>query len=288
MRRLLALLLLTGLAGCASGTTPSDPPSGPAAVDEPQTYAITEQALPAWAAFPVDRAPRPVVLLHPSEDPDTIGGSDPTGNAKTAALTGKLVLAAGLPRGPVSTPEGVPLLSAADAWAAVSRPRPEKAPGSTPTALTVTAVTLGTTKVDTDRGPRDLPAWIFTTDSVALAWPALAKSEIWAPEKTPTVGSSVGTAKVSGSTVTVSLPKARQGCPGSKVFRYEPEVRESATSVAVGLRTVVTDEVVPGAPPKEPCAHDMMLVMEEYQVTLANPLGARVLVDNLGWPIAVA
>ncbi|MGY0233148.1 hypothetical protein [Longispora urticae] len=288
MRLLLALLLLTGLTGCASGTAPSDSPSGSAAGDEPQSYAISDKALPAWAAFPVDRSPRPFVRLNPGDHPSTVEGADPTGNGKAAELTSKLVLAAGLPRGPVSTPEGVPLRSAAEAWDGLLVARGEPAGGATPTVLTVTAVTLGTAKERTDRGPLDLPAWIFTTDSVSFAFPALAKSEFWAPERGLNMGVSVGDdARFSGNTFTVSLPKARQGCPGSRVYRYEPEIRESATSVAVGLRTVFTDQVVPGKPPRGGCAQDAMLVVERYQVTLPNPLGARVLVDYAGGPIAV-
>ncbi|WP_412540480.1 hypothetical protein R8Z50_32490 [Longispora sp. K20-0274] len=273
MRRHLALLLLAGLTGCAAPQAP--------APSSPPDHAITDQALAGWETFPVDRVPRPLVRLLPSTDPVVVSG---TGDWKVTVLTGALELATGLPRGPVSTPEGVPLVSAADAWAALSRPRPERAPGATPTRLRVTSVTLGTTSVDTDRGAREVPAWLFGTDGPVLAWPAL---EFFAPTATPTLGGTTGGAKSTGNMITVSMPKARQGCPGNPIFRYEPEVRESRTAVAVGLRTVVTDQVVPGDPRGGACAQDTMLVMEEYQVTLAAPLGARVLVDRLGWPVAV-
>jgi hypothetical protein len=101
------------------------------------------QALEAWAPFPADRQPRPIVLL----DPPTRAGSFPDGQKKLAFLNGAVAAVPGFP----------------DAVLEALRGRPRGYPGP---PLLLTAATLGSALYATDRGPQRLPSWSVSAQDV--------------------------------------------------------------------------------------------------------------------------
>ena len=190
------------------------------------------------------------------------------------------------PAGTVKRSDGttasVPLVSAADAFAAVHSGQPCGG------CLTVTGATLGTTTVRTNSGAATVPAWLFTVAElkdpvarVAIAPAALAPLPSPSPPAAPDalhlaqvigVAPEQPTADPAGVTrLTVSLGVG--GCDKGPV----PRVYETNDTVVVGgLRTVPSAGQV--------CTDQ--LVVTPVQVTLAAPLGYRVLLSaSSGEPV---
>jgi hypothetical protein len=224
------------------------------------------------------------VISTPPKLPD---GGFADADAKEAALAGRYELAAVLPAGPpptvrVTLPDGaveLPSITAQDAVDALSAVQIEPS-GNT---LRITRVELGTVTFDSDRGPLPLPAWLFTADGAKgpIAWPAIADSVFWPREPTDLVMTGVAHRGADPRTVQVTLAAPPgQGCPGDPRSRYEPAVLESPSAVVVGLRAV-PDGVVPGTPVPD-CAVPAVGRTAEYSVTLASPLGGRVLLAPIG------
>jgi hypothetical protein len=134
-----------------------------------------------------------------------------------------------------------------------------------------------------------LPAWrLHTPDELGPAVVlAVARDALWQPGTPAGVGPPATARAVlagTGRTLTVSLLEPVPGCPGEVIYRYRPVVRESATAVAVGTEAEATG-AVPGTPGA--CPLDLRVRLVPYPVTLAAPLGARVLVDGHGSPVPV-
>jgi hypothetical protein len=132
------------------------------------------QVLRTWSAFPASGTPRPLVMTGPPvADP---ASGFPSGDAKLAYLEGAFNLPATLPSGP-AVAAGFPLITARQATQ-VLRSVAAKGPPVT-SRLTVTGVRLGTALFDTDRGPRQLPAWLFGLAGVRDPAGVLARARSW-------------------------------------------------------------------------------------------------------------
>ncbi|MEV6932760.1 hypothetical protein AB0M46_50850 [Dactylosporangium sp. NPDC051485] len=281
------LAALAGVAGCDGRTAVAPDPPGPL------PSGVAPEAVTRWAQFPADRAPRPVVLLD--ELPLSSGFSD--GSAQDAVRHGRYLLTTRepLPQAPaaavtVALPGQpavrLPAAGAQEAFVALGNVEPSGS--AEPTGVVrITTVTLGSAMFRTDRGDASLPAWVFTVEggSGAVLWPALAADGyVRAPTKVQ--APPLGPATARGSTVTIQLEAPEPACPGRPEHRYEPVVVESPRVVAIGLRAVVSG-TAPG-PANDSCGHVAMLRTAEYEMHLAAPLGARLLVGADGTPIQVS
>lgn len=223
--------------------------------------------------FPVDRRPRPIVLLGGQFAVERGFASD---EEKLSAMSGSYELVGPPPPtpdpAPVALPDGtvtLPVLGAAEAVAAMSKPS-DRPP------VRLVGVEFGTRWFRTDRGSLELPAWRFTTESGStLARQALDPSAFWPASPSP-FGARAG---ADGLELEVTMPAPPRQCPGHPPVTAEAVVTEWATSVAVGTR--ITGEV-------GDCAQTADLRLQTYRVALSAPLGARLLVDEQGGVVEVA
>ncbi|GAA2384268.1 hypothetical protein Cme02nite_66540 [Catellatospora methionotrophica] len=279
--RLLAVPLLL-LTACAPVPEPGVAVPGAGAAAAPGD--VTE-LLARFAGFPADRVPRPILLLHGR----LVDHGYTTGDAKIAMSQGRLELRAALPQSPatvrVALPDGpadLPVISARQAYdLIIAGGDPASAPDASPPPLVYTKVALGEAVFATDRGPRTLPAWLFTSPQGLrpLAVAAPAESALWPVRYEDGVIDSSGLA-ADGVTLTVTLRAAPEPCPGQPKREYAAEAVETATAVAVRLRVVADAPASPDG--GGDCARDMMLRTAEYTVRLERPLGNRVLVNATG------
>jgi hypothetical protein len=290
---LATLTLLASAAGCARGSgQPVD--GGGFAAPGPVPSGNPDDALAAWKDFPVDRHPRPIVLIGPSLV--TYAGYT-TGDAKAAATTGDYRLDATLPpapsTAPVTLPDGPATLPVIGAAAAIDRLKADtgdaaKEPGVPP--LAITSVEFGTAGFDTDRGTLMLPVWrVHTADELgptvvlAVADPALARRS----SGTGGMPGDTGTAKLSadGRRLTVTVNEVVPHCPGEPIYQRTAAVRETRSTVVVTFTATQTGTVPGGT--GGACADYLKLQPATYQVGLASPLGGRVLVDAAANPVPV-
>lgn len=259
MRRTVLVFLLV-LAGCSS----TSPPKAPKPTQAMRTDGD-------WGGFPVHRKPRPIVLLHgmpafrrrhgkPTDVKPPTLPTDPPPIGPTAE---------------VRLWDGMAVLPTIDARTALTA----MAAKTAVPPLRITRVDFGAAQFDTDRGQLTLPAWLFYPENTAdpLMWPALDPKVFWHFDKTQgdePSGSRV--TKVDGLKLTVLLPFPNEPCQGKPAPQYHGEARESDTSVMVAA----IPEHATG------CAPDSS-TLAPFDVTLARPLGNRVLVDGAGRPIPV-
>jgi hypothetical protein len=253
MKRL-AFVLLFALTACGGPPVALDGrAAGPA-----EFTPVGPQSLEKWAAFPVDANPRPLVLLG---DPVRVEKGFADGDAKMAFEAGLV------------DPDGKVPPEAAQAFAALTLEKPLPAPQ--PPKLKVLSATHATASFGTDRGPKELPAWIFML-SDALGPIAVLDLK---PEWRSFTSGPPQRVSADGLTLTLTLPKAAEPCPGEPRITYQAQFLESKTAVAVGLKQE-TGTKAPGE--RGNCAHDLVMRFAEYPVKLSQPLGNRVLVDAQG------
>jgi hypothetical protein len=235
-----------------------------------------------WDAFPVDRVPRPIVVVT--------GGllevaGFRSGESKLAFLTGRIELATRLPEAPatvaVDLPEGrftFPVLRPDEAFASVrAQGSPAIAPDSSPAPVRVTSVTLGSAAFSTDRGRLRLPAWLFGGPDLieAVAWPAVGKEAFWRYGE-PNNAVTLPPAQLSSDGQRIRSAVPGRGCPSQPVLRYRVEVTETVTTVVL---TTVGDVVsTPGPEAKDLACPAIGVPPEPYDVDLAAPLGNRVVI----------
>lgn len=285
--------LIVGVSACGRPADVGSNPVGAGAIGsvpatDPTSAAPAPAGSGAWKGFPVDRHPRPIVLL--SALPEMAGFT--TTEAKLAASAGMFELVAGPPEAPrtvtAQLPDGPAQFDTLPLESAIKGLRAIRAKGAIPDGvdpLRITKIELGTAEFSTDRGRISLPAWLFhPVDALGpIALPALPDTAFWPHEPRP---SATPDAKLAADgTLTVSLPAAEEPCPGQPAFRTDVDVTESATSVLLRPRQVQVS-TAPG-PAQPDCARAAILRFEQHQVRLATPLGARVLIDEQDSPIAV-
>lgn len=256
---LAAAVAVALLAGCAD-RAPSVPGHGAGRL---------RQVLRAWSAFPANATPRPLVLTGPAVA-DPVSGF-PSGEAKLAYLEGAFRMPAALPSGPAAA-AGFQLITAREA-AGVLKSIAGKGPPVT-TRLTVTGVRLGTAVFDTDRGPRQLPAWLFGLAGVRdpAGVLAIARSRIFTPRGRPANGRPfVADARLGrgGRTLTVQFYGAPSGT-GPCSASYTLNRAFSPTAVAVAVQEHKRDGTALCTAVGYP---------RRVTVVLPAPLGGRVLVD---------
>ncbi|GII24353.1 hypothetical protein [Planosporangium mesophilum] len=243
-----------------------------------------------WRDFPVDRTPRPIVLLGPVAKHAGYTSDE----AKVAAVSGNLRLDTPLPAflpgpRPVALPDGtreLPLIGAQDAFAELCA-HPDVKTVEQTTPLRITRVELGSTTFATDRGQVELPAWLFhPVDALGpIAWPAVGPEVFWRAGAVPPTTLGHAALDPDGRTVTVELPAPGPPCPGEPITRSEPVTTSTRETVTIALRTVPTGAVAHAE--KGECISDMMLRTARYPVTLDAPLGNRVLLGEQGGVYAV-
>ena len=236
----------------------------------------TSTALLAWAHFPVNASPRPLILI----DGDNVNAPAlgfPSDDTKAAYDDGNITAPLRFPTGPRSG-AGFPLVSSQSAFntlkdAAISGP-----PATTP--LVVTRVRLGMGVFQTDRGQRTLPAWLFSFQGVQNPAQvlAVAPSRIFTPRRVtlpdaiPESSLPVGSATLASDhrTLTVEVAGAPEGT-GPCEATYSLRTGASKKAVAVAVDQVVHYKSGVG------CLLQGALI--PLDTNLAKPLGNRVVVD---------
>jgi hypothetical protein len=222
-----------------------------------------QRRLEAWAGFPSDRDPRPLVLLSPQ----VREGPFPDAKAKLAFVRGLVEAGPGFP---------------AALLRALRPSRQDAGPPLEP--LVVTAATPGTAEFWTDRGRRELPAWTIHAHGIPepvcqvldpatshQAWrpPGLEDQELYGNNSTAALGAD-------GRTLTLRFTGAPRG------FADYPRAEVLEAGAAVALLPV---EVDTGPPPW--VLRALIGEWREVTVILTRPLGARVLLDGDAMPVLV-
>jgi len=276
MKRTLFVVVLGAMlvAGCAREPEPASPIS-PSAFDK-----RAEKVARAWRAAGVNDAFVPIGELTQAPQ-----NGFPSDELKIAFVEGRYTLAAPLAsessKGTIRFPDGkrleVPLLSADAAYRAIDKADA----GDGRAALEVTSAQAGTTPVRTSRGVAEVPAWRFTVKGiehpvVQVAVSPEAIKPLPAPAAEPfdpadrLVGAQDLTA-VSGNTIDYRLGVG--ACDKDIV----PLVWESPDIIVVGGKT--------GPPAEGACT--LQLILHPVKVTLAAPVGERVILDISGTPLAI-
>ena len=261
----------------SSSSLPNSSPTTLYAPSDPATVA----ALALWSSFPVDPQPRPIVLVGESIIEPAGGFTNPdiriADAEKEAFEAGAFSSPSSFPSAP-ATAGGFPIIGPIEAFARLH----SAGTGTASTTLETTDVRLGTASFLTDRGPRTLPAWLFSFRDVEnpAAVLATAASAMFATpngsEPPPQIS-----AKATGS-LTIELgftgPKDDTGPCGAL---YTAHVSEAANAVAVSVIAMSTSPstttpvssggVVTGCTLEGYARHVTILLRE--------PLGDRVLVD---------
>jgi hypothetical protein len=247
--------------------------SHPTPGKQPTTQATERlrRALQIWSAFPVKASPRPLILLGGQVNAPSGGFPDDT--SKIAFLDGAINAPGTFPTGP-ATAGGFPLISAKDAFGFF-----RSTAGQGPTAtvdLDVTSVRLGTAVFETDRGYRQLPAWLFALGGVEnpAAVLAVARAAIFSAPNLPANGASAGLgARLSSDdrTLTVTFGGAPSGT-GPCELEYSLAMTSSKTAVALELNARQADKDSSAVCALPGTASHIVLV-------LSAPLGNRVVID---------
>jgi hypothetical protein len=301
MRRWLVAVAvpLALLAGCAQGGSGGAPPaSGSGDADFDRRAAEVAEA---WRASGAGAAWRDGFV--PLEELTVLpGDASFSADTKAAYMSGwfrsTVQLSTKAPSGgSVRFADGkamsVPLVSAAEAYRAMDKGDPpcnsegEVAPAVPPpdvesppaakgrampghcTALTVTALKLGTVKVNTSRGEATVPAWLFTVDELArpVARVAVAPAAIKTPPSGGPMITGLERVTVDGARLTYTIIA---GC----VKDTTPRAYEADDLVVVGA----TSTPIGGA-----CAD--VARFEKLTVTLKAPLGDRMVLNENGQPL---
>lgn len=267
-RACLAGVAILGLVACGGFGTGSVPDPTPPA-----------QALFAWRSFPASQVPRPIVLFGIDAQ-----GQAFTNGSKIAAICRQFALSIDLPsdipnRSTASWPDGTtvtyPAISAADAFAAMKR-----APGATgdmcsgAVPLAVTGAHVGVASFATDRGMAQISAWLFTATGAAadFIYPAIPASAIWRGGITNRSGDGGATVSADGRTLNFGF------VGGECDAGYKSAVAESQSAVAVAVQAI----------PKDGSGYCSLVgISRSITVTLASPLGGRVVVDASGTVVGV-
>ncbi|MDQ6771530.1 MAG: hypothetical protein M3024_00845 [Candidatus Dormibacteraeota bacterium] len=205
-----------------------------------------------------------------------------------AFIEGAIDRPAHLPAGP-ATADGYRIVSADRAFDLLTPQGSKGSAASGGTRLTITHTELGKSTFGTDRGPRSMPAWMFTIAAAdgPVAVLAVAPEAFWFPSGLAGRGQEPYWAgAVVGSdhrTLTVGLV-GMQTETGPCGVRYEVKLTESPAAVMVTL--IPHPDLFAAAKQSPPVVCTLMGFLRHASATLKAPLGGRVLVDDLGYPMA--
>lgn len=265
------------------GSQASTPESQSVDPIAPPVTSLGTTGLDRWEGFPVAAQPRPIVFLSgPLHWPDNGFVND---SEKIALSYGGARPTASYPTAP-DTAGGYQLIDPASAFRTlVDVPRNGD---DTAETIQATAVTLGTSTFATDRGPMDLPAWIFQFDGeTAVAVAAVHPKVLFTPLRDHSTSGPAGipgggsaTLSSDGKTLTVAFTGAAEG-QGPCTADYAAVLEERANAVGLSVKTVRQ-----GTGQVEACAAGGF--KRTVSATLTSPLADRVLVDSTsGDPIVV-
>jgi hypothetical protein len=222
-------------------------------------------AIARWERFPLEKEPRPLVLVGPPAWPERGFRS---GDAKIAFLHG--LVAAGQP-----LPEGLTRILGQQR---ISAGPPAAEP------LVIEGVDLAQAEFLTDRGRRSLSAYRLTGPDIDGAlWvldPVLA-TQVWAPgagEPPPGQGTPHRSQSCAVDASDRRLRATFVGGPPEWIRYDDAEV--IASTKAVVVLPIATDIGPPGA-------RTMAGFRREVEVELDEPLGGRVVVDLDATPVVV-
>jgi hypothetical protein len=236
-----------------------------------------------WQFFPADQYPRPIVWFENRSPVNGFSSND----GKIAAICSRFKPVIPLPnqvppQALATWTDGTslvyPAISVADAYAAMSRSTGATSPDcSSVPPLVITAARLGLFDFYTDRGTVQMTSWMFTATGAngEFAYPAVARSAFWSGGMTTHSSNGGAGISVDGRSLTWTFAGAHDN-PGPCGADYQGVVAESRTAVAIVL------QVFRHAAPNEPVACDTMAEVRSVTVTLASPLGGRVVVDAEG------
>ncbi len=222
-------------------------------------------AVSRWAAFPVERSPRPLVLAGQRA---FVEQGFRTGEAKLAYLEGRIECAVSVP----------------DAVVRELPPRRERGPRRIDSwPLLITAASRAEREFVTDRGRRRLPAWrLEVADALGPIWvldPEVDPPEWLPPEPPPTPTPELPEplsdpgARAALGPDGVTLTVDQLGGPPEYERYARGDTVESAQAVAV---------VPVGVDVGPPGARRAIGYMHQITVRLETALGARVYVDLHG------
>lgn len=280
MRQLPALAAAAVLVavGCSSSYHETTP------VATPPTAALVP-----WNAFPADQVPRPVVFsgnVGPASEFASLEMKLPALCRKFQSGT---TLSTKVPTRAqvtwtVGTTATYPAISAAAAFAAMKQPSADTPDPNCATAqtLVINGAYLSAFDFATDRGNARISAWMFTVSGAmgAVAYPALATSAFWNGGSLNGYSNGGSTLNADGRTLTFTFwgePSASGPCGAD----YTGLMAESGSAVAVAVQA--HSHASPGALVACPAVAEERSVT----VTLASPLGGRVLVDSSGAAVSV-
>jgi hypothetical protein len=256
--------------GARVATTSTSAPSSttPPTTEDP----IAAAALGTWAKFPVGTVPRPLLLLEGAVNAPASGFTDPDIRVadadKDAFDAGAITSPGSFPSGPPNA-GGYRIISA---QTALERIR-QSGSGTASTVLTTTNIELGTGSFLTDRGPMTLPAWLVSFRGVTDPAEVLAVDPaalFAAPD--PAASASITAGSAPGArTLTLTFTGAAAGT-GPCTADYAAHVSESTVAVAVGIEETTHDSTG--------VACLAVGYSRRVTITLTQPLGARVLVDE--------
>jgi hypothetical protein len=260
----MSAVLVSFACGAAPGTGGATPPNAPV------------EALAAWKSFPAHQTPRPIVLLG-IPGPSAYAGGD----AKIAAYCNRYRLA--FQPSTVAPQQGVATWAdhSSVAYQTVSEAAAYAAMAGMPTGmnaadcaaaavLDVTAGRFGVASFASDRGTAEISAWLFTVTGVSgdVVYPAIVPSAFW--------GGRVTNEGLGGGGVPVSADgrTLKYGFTGGECDAgYMSAVAESDNAVAV--RVVAIPKSGQGT-----C--NLIGHPESVTISLASPLGGRVLLNDQG------
>jgi hypothetical protein len=236
-----------------------------------------QEVLAAWAGFPVNASPRPLIVL--GGDDQTVnspGFAFPSGDDKLAFFLGQIHPPVAWPTNPGEA-DGYPLITPAAAFAEFM-PTPGTYDPPTTTWLDTSSVQLGTATFTSDRGPYQLPTWEFTFGGVSGSEAVLAVAPASIYSVPAALSSPSGTALAGGAelgadgrTLTVDTGGWESGS-GPCEASYSLQVESSDTAVAI-----VVDEDFHPPPSSEGCSDAAYIT--QLTTVLSAPLGARVVVN---------
>lgn len=248
--------------------------SGTTTLVRPPSASMSD-ALRAWANFPVNVTPRPLVFIdEPVKAPD---GGFTTGDTKEAFVEGAFTAPPGLPSGPPDT-DGYPIVDAQAALAVMRSeglPPPSGGPAPVIVPLAITRVELGSAPFITDRGTRSFPVWMFSFDGAANPAKVLAVApQYFFPIPQDARGRSGPGAQLApdGRTLNLSFGGAAEGT-GPCTADYTVDQTESATAVAIDVR-----ETRAGNGQEVAC--NLVAYPRHASIVLDAPLGNRVLISG--------
>lgn len=276
------LAALVTVAVLLTGCGTAQPSAGASA--NPDLQPALQRALAAWADFPVGASPRPLVL--PGGDDQVVASASfavANGDQKLAFGQGAIDPPATLPSAPTEA-DGYSMITAEQAFRELSRGNGQSL---TSTRIQTTSATLGIASFGSDRGPRQLPAWLFTFVDVS-GWQAVlavAPTGIYplpAPlTSQPGVGS-VGGVELGpdGRTLTVEMAGVQEGTGPCEAQYSSLQVASSDTAVAIAYSVRLNP-----VPSDMACPAQAMPV--RLSTVLAAPLAARVVVNAQAQPVGV-